>query len=471
MKNRQLYINDILCDLSDAHPVAITFQINNLAEIADRQSTYTNDIRLPKTQNNCKALGYANIDAFTQQQPYKNNPIRYVENGVEVIPSGIGILKEVSDYFEVQLLYGVAGITDMIDGVSLVDLDYTDLTPYPHSVANVVASQAATDGYLWPVFDMGVFTEEAKIDIRYLRTAYYTKTIIRKISELTGYKFTGDILVSNACQNELIMAMQTEVQNGDVLPPPEINVKDFLKDFMQRYFLTPEVDNVNKNIRFRSLDEVYNNIPNAKDWTDKFVNEERSDRFTVADYAQRNTFSYKTTEQSFTDYPGEIIIDNETLKPEKEVVTSLFSGTARRLKFSGVYVPYANLKEDDEDGTTMATGYRVLYNKRSGFVGFYDFFQGSESQLANNVSIPYFYDDVLEGLRWPELVARYGTGLSRMLYKSRVVTRYALLSELDVYNFDFFTPVYDAREGKYYYVNQIINWQPNKKVKVNLIRL
>jgi hypothetical protein len=41
----QLFINDQPADLSDNTPIALTFQVNDLADLKDRQSTFSNSLK------------------------------------------------------------------------------------------------------------------------------------------------------------------------------------------------------------------------------------------------------------------------------------------------------------------------------------------------------------------------------------------------------------------------------------------
>ena len=40
---------------------AMNYQINNLAELKDRQMSYSQNIKLPITPDNCRALGFVDI--------------------------------------------------------------------------------------------------------------------------------------------------------------------------------------------------------------------------------------------------------------------------------------------------------------------------------------------------------------------------------------------------------------------------
>jgi hypothetical protein len=54
----QLFLNDNLVDLTDDSPIALTFQINNLAEVKNQQGNTSNQFKLPLTQRNRQILGF-----------------------------------------------------------------------------------------------------------------------------------------------------------------------------------------------------------------------------------------------------------------------------------------------------------------------------------------------------------------------------------------------------------------------------
>src|SRR5215469_15408241 len=95
MNQLQLYINDQLADLSDDSPVALTFQINNLAEVQNQQGNTSNQFKLPLTQRNRRILGFPDDVAFTTQAPYTQYPAKLVQDGLEIIPYGVAELNQI----------------------------------------------------------------------------------------------------------------------------------------------------------------------------------------------------------------------------------------------------------------------------------------------------------------------------------------------------------------------------------------
>src|SRR5579863_10739866 len=107
MNQLQLYINDQLADLSDDSPIALTFQINNLAEVQNQQGNTSNQFKLPLTQRNRQILGFPDDATFTTNAPYQQYPAKLVQDGLEVIPYGIAELNQIDqDNANVTVLSG-----------------------------------------------------------------------------------------------------------------------------------------------------------------------------------------------------------------------------------------------------------------------------------------------------------------------------------------------------------------------------
>ncbi|TWR25735.1 hypothetical protein FPZ43_15730 [Mucilaginibacter pallidiroseus] len=208
MNQLQLYINNELVDLADDSPIALTFQINNLAEVKNQQGNTSNQFKLPLTQRNRQILGYPDDIAFTNCKPYNNYEARVMQDGLEIIPYGTAVLNSVEQSSaNITILSGNVDFFDAISGKIYEMGD--DQTPYGKSkpfkkhqhkwtLANVVNSQTKTEGWIWPVVDYGklVYNElgQCEINVRNLRPGFFIKTLIDTMLETTGYKAAGALL-------------------------------------------------------------------------------------------------------------------------------------------------------------------------------------------------------------------------------------------------------------------------------------
>jgi len=210
MNQLQLFINEQLVDLNDDSPIALTFQINNLAEVQNQQGNTSNQFKLPLTQRNRQILGFPDDPNFTTNAPYQQYPAKLVQDGLEIIPYGIAELNQVDqDNANVTVLSGNVDFFDAIDG-KLYDMGNSASQwsgygqnlvwkPFDHKwdVANVAYSQTKTDGWIWPVVDYGMISNSdysTSIDVHYQRPGFFIKTAIDLLLKSAGYKGKGALL-------------------------------------------------------------------------------------------------------------------------------------------------------------------------------------------------------------------------------------------------------------------------------------
>lgn len=191
---KELYINDILCDLSEKdNPIALTYEVNDIAELKDRQAYRTNNFKIPLTQNNRRACGFPDTGSIIGLQPYRKNTCKIVQDGIEVLPKGIAIINQTSGEISVQCLSGLIGFFDLIDSKSIRDLDMTEFE-HDWTLATVVDSQLNDEGFIYPIIEYGSLSETDRIvNVRQLRPATFRHTIIEKIISEAGYTASGVI--------------------------------------------------------------------------------------------------------------------------------------------------------------------------------------------------------------------------------------------------------------------------------------
>jgi hypothetical protein len=241
MNNLQLYLNDQLVDLSDDSPIALTFQINNLADVKNQQGNTSNQFKVPLTQNNRRILGFPDEVAFTNNLPYQQYAAKIVQDGLEIVPYGIGELNSVdSNTASITILSGNVDFFDAIDQKIFDMGDSTSVATnkgaslpwkaYDHAwtLQNVVSSQGKTDGWIWPVIDYGNLGYNASanpvtVDVRNLRPGFFLKTALQLITQNAGYTINPQSsLLSDPLYEGLIVQFAndsfehgTDYQNGN----------------------------------------------------------------------------------------------------------------------------------------------------------------------------------------------------------------------------------------------------------------
>ena len=220
MNQIQLYLNNQLVDLSDDSPIALTFQINNLAEVKNQQGNTSNQFKLPLTQRNRQILGFPDDVSFTTNLPYDNYEARIIQDGLEIVPSAIAQLNLIEqDTASVTVLSGNVDFFDALD-VKIYDMgdNTTDIgkqnafVPYQHQwdLNTMTYSQKNTSGYIWPVVDYGRiatdFLNSPQIDVRYQRPGFFLKTAIELFAQTAGYKIDqSSFLLKQPMYDKLIV--------------------------------------------------------------------------------------------------------------------------------------------------------------------------------------------------------------------------------------------------------------------------
>lgn len=206
MNQLQLYINDELVDLADDSPIALTFQINNLAEVKNQQGNTSNQFKLPLTQRNRQILGFPDDVAFATSLPYDNYQAKIIQDGLEIVPYGLAVLNSVDN--DTAAVTVLSGNVDFFDALDVKIYDMGDSTtpigaqkafaPFTHpwNVQSVVSSQTKTEGWIWPVVDYGLmpldYINNPQIDVHYMRPGFFLKTAIDMFVKQAGYKVDPD---------------------------------------------------------------------------------------------------------------------------------------------------------------------------------------------------------------------------------------------------------------------------------------
>lgn len=206
MQSVQLFLNGQRVDLSSDSPIALTFQINNLAEVKNQQGNTSNQFKLPLTQLNRRILGFPDDIRLTNNLPYTKYEAKLVQDGIEIIPAGMAELNSTDE--NNASITVISGNVDFFDLIDAPIYDMGDSTkpagvkqvfkPFNHiwNIANAATSQKKTTGWIYPVIDYGSISPLApyKVDVRQLRPAFFLKTAIDLITGQTGYTVKADIL-------------------------------------------------------------------------------------------------------------------------------------------------------------------------------------------------------------------------------------------------------------------------------------
>jgi hypothetical protein len=321
----------------------------------------------------------------------------------------------------------------------------------------------------------------------------YNNTIVTASTDMAAgqslqviYEFGGDsgsTFTMYAGSTFVIKTSAIKVQFGEMVECerifPDISQKDLLKDTLQRFGIVCQTDSNNATITFSSFREIVNNIPYAKDWTNKCLNQGKSVYFQLGNYGQVNYMRYKNDDNVLPKYfaDSQININDATLQTTVDLFESQFAGSLNRPYIGGSIAVIQ--KVDVTSGNTeysLSTEPRILINQTTNLqragrsITFTD---GTNNIVYNdNISTPYFYKPGGQySLLWDDLRFKYYPEIEKILTQSKKLVRWFNLSARDILELNLLIPVYLQQDGAYFYINKIDSWKRGQPVKVELVRL
>lgn len=293
-----------------------------------------------------------------------------------------------------------------------------------------------------------------------------------------------------------VKAEKTKVAYGETLQCerifPDISQKDLLKDVLQKFGIICQTNNTTRTVNFASFRDIVGNIPVAKNWTDKCLDQGKSISFQLGGYAQVNYMKYKQDDAvlpaGFAD--AQINVADKTLPATADLFESQFAPTLNRPYTGGTI---AQIKMTDIDDANhefnISVSPRILVNQTidlrkygNASIKFTDGNSANDIIVNDWVAVPYFYkpdgehnlcfgdmpgtNQTLQGLKnlyYPEL--------QKILTQTKKVVRYFMLNPRDILELDLLVPIYLQQDGAYYYINKIDSWRKGQPTKVELVKL
>lgn len=198
----ELWLDNKLVELP-VKKVSQTYQINDLAELRDRQLNYTNRFTIPPTPENIKVMNYLNTPGNNSSKPYVKVPARFVAQGIELMAEGYANVKKSSSKgYDVNIYDGNASLYETLKGKRLSQLNWTDLNHYLN-LATYKASLTNTEGYIYALGNFGV-SGLSTINIERQAPSVFIKTIWDKIFSDAGFTYEGDIFSDSNFTSEVI---------------------------------------------------------------------------------------------------------------------------------------------------------------------------------------------------------------------------------------------------------------------------
>jgi hypothetical protein len=277
---------------------------------------------------------------------------------------------------------------------------------------------------------------------------------------------------------------------------PDMSQKDFLKDTFQRFGIICQTDVYSKTITFSSLKDIVGNIPIAKDWTNKCIDQGKQINYQLGNYAQVNSMEYQTDANLLPLKFGwdQLIINDQTLSAvPSDLIVSKFGPSFNRPYIGGTIAQIIMIDDTSAPATgpadfTISVAPRLLVDQKLHLNGdkTVTFIDGTSTPIPINdvISVPYFYkpdgdynlcwcdmDSSIPNKKLPGLKTKYYTDLQKILQNTKVIVRYFSLSPRNIVELDLLVPIYLAQHNAYFYINKIDSWRKGQPCKIELVKL
>ena len=235
----ELFIEGQKADINDQISVQLTFAIDDVANFASRETSFSKQIVLPGTAANHSILGHVyemgSNNPFSPGQPNIGAAFNVAQtsraelrlNGLLVL-RGIfrltGIIKD-GDFVEYEgALFGeLSGLMSEISNKKLEDLDFSEYNhDWTHTNISNSWDNTPGSGYFYPLIDYGLYRETAVIsglnddyEVDTLRPAFYVKEYIDKMFEAAGYTYESEFFDSAYFKKLIVPHNKKQLTNNN----------------------------------------------------------------------------------------------------------------------------------------------------------------------------------------------------------------------------------------------------------------
>ncbi|HPN17892.1 MAG TPA: hypothetical protein PK546_00045 [Chitinophagales bacterium] len=264
MNDVEVYIADLMLDLSPSTVVALTKQINDIAEIQRRQADYTNRFLAPWTPKNKIIAEHLNLPGNNSTRPYKWSTARIIMNGITITNFGIAILTETlpGEHYEYIIYAGNYDLFSKINNKYITELDWSDLE-HVFNYTNWKNSWTNTEGFIYALAEtldgrLTYYTNATpsgsiRIDLGKQFPWVYVKTIWDRIFSEASLEYEGDIFSEPLFTEEIVFAGRDYTK--DVTTPFDKfqGNTNYTPPYLQWLFATPPISPVLQKIDIGTL--------------------------------------------------------------------------------------------------------------------------------------------------------------------------------------------------------------------------
>lgn len=187
-----IYINDTAIDTDSRTRIAWTIQRGDVGDFSRKPTSFSNQIKIPKTEKNVRTFGFINSDKSADAFPYRQQSCKVVQNGVETIRNAVAYIRDAGPEFTLVIYDGFESVISTLSGKTLKNIDFGSAA---WDAAGIDAARLNTSEFIAAAMNWGHSTSILYNVDRFL-PCYFYYSLINKIFALTPYTLSGSILSS-----------------------------------------------------------------------------------------------------------------------------------------------------------------------------------------------------------------------------------------------------------------------------------
>lgn len=485
----KIYINEILIDTYPKEVVAITFQTNELSEVRDRQASYSNTFKVPRTRNNRRIFGNADLVTTASKVPYTYLAARIIQNGVNIIQDAIAEVTRVEEDFEITLFDRVLSFWSSIDGLSCHDAYEESLfdpirVQYQHlrSARQARIYNMNPDSkVVYPIIEYQrtpptTTNTSFQMDVQYFFPAVYIKDIVAQIFAHAGYVLETDLFLDPVF-NSLIIPYSDDAEEDTFSIEnmvPDMSQKDFLKAIAFMFGVNFIQKRFSRNVILTEpFDQPLFNEP--YNWSDKidFSKEPVIER-KWGEWGILNRFAYTEDDVYMFEASVELEFGNLTAKQKYEAITLPFAVSLNQPSFQGQTLPVGKINlihELDETGAITDSESRTLrimqLERVQSPITYIDRFDA----LTQTGGVPYAYFPLELTINY--ILENKYKMLRRIFSQPMKLTCHLNLTTVDIEALDLSRPVYLSKKhiNGYFLISKVNEYKKGYTTEVELVRI
>jgi hypothetical protein len=200
-----VYINGNEIDVDNKKPISYNKQVNSLARLDNRQTSYSNTFTAPLIAKNLLAMQNVYLVGNNSNLPYQRNRIDVIDADtcLHLILNGIANVKLTQDKgYEIYTYDGIIDFYRAIENITLSECGISELN-HLKNIENIVDSWENDLNYKYIIADYNgkKLTDDFKLNADYLIPSVKNSYLWERVHTYAGYTYSGEVFNTEAFIN------------------------------------------------------------------------------------------------------------------------------------------------------------------------------------------------------------------------------------------------------------------------------